>query len=160
MSAPGTDHAFPGSDAVLAIADALLDHGVRHCAIDVDTRYDAALLAAGSPRVDAADAQFAFLGPDASVTTLLELRQGDLEDPFGGATAVLIERPAVTSATVLLSGPGIRTSRRVALAGMTEADIAALRATRVEFPLGVDVLIQVAPDRVLALPRSTTVEVA
>ena len=83
------------------------------------------------------------------------LLQGTHEYPDRSATLV-IQTEGFAPGHVELSGPGIRGGERFGVTGLGDGFWAVMRQNHERFPVGVDVIFT-APERVAALPRSTSV---
>ena len=104
----------------------------------------------GAPVVDArGDAVFA-LGTWDSLMPLTDYRIGTSEYPDRSAT-LIVERDALQEDGAVLTGPGIKATARLNL-----PEVAAFRANRALFPLGLDFFFTCG-NRLAALPRSTVV---
>lgn len=104
----------------------------------------------GAPVVDQrGDAVFA-LGVWDNLLPLQEYRIGTAEYPDRSAT-LIVEMGALHTDGAVLTGPGIADA-----AGLNLPEVAAFRANRALFPLGLDFFFTCG-DRVAALPRSTVV---
>ena len=104
----------------------------------------------GAPVVEArGDAVFA-LGAWDSLLPLGGYRTGTAEYPDRSAT-LIVEMGALRGDGAVLTGPGIADAARLSL-----PDVAAFRANRALFPLGLDFFFTCG-DRLAALPRSTVV---
>jgi alpha-D-ribose 1-methylphosphonate 5-triphosphate synthase subunit PhnH len=101
-----------------------------------------------------ADAMFAIAGA-AQRPPLSALNPGTPEYPDRAATLILAVDALDDSAGWSLSGPGILGARTFLPCGIDDAFTGEWRASRAEFPLGIDVLFA-ARDRLAGLPRSTT----
>ncbi|WP_439548566.1 phosphonate C-P lyase system protein PhnH [Falsiroseomonas sp.] len=100
--------------------------------------------------------------PDAAfvldpVAGLLDLDPGTEEEPERGATLILEVESLAEGSGWRLSGPGIQTTHRLAVAGAPDGFLAEWAANRARFPRGVDVIL-CAGDRVAALPRGVMIE--
>lgn len=87
-------------------------------------------------------------------------RRGTRLDPQDGATAVY-EVAAVGEGPLALrlAGPGVPPEgRTVRVHGLGRDELAAIQDTRVDYPMGVDVLLLDRRGRCVGLPRSTAVE--
>ena len=93
---------------------------------------------------------------------VLKLKRGTLERPEWGATAIYAVEELSNSDTLSLelSGPGIPGTRTLSIEGLAAAEAEAIRETRQEYPLGIDVYLIDAAGRVAGLPRSTRLEVS
>ena len=104
----------------------------------------------GAPVVDQrGDAVFA-LGVWDNLLPLRDYRIGTAEYPDRSAT-LIVEMGALHTDGAVLTGPGIADTARLTL-----PEVAAFRANRALFPLGLDFFFTCG-DRVAALPRSTVV---
>jgi alpha-D-ribose 1-methylphosphonate 5-triphosphate synthase subunit PhnH len=104
----------------------------------------------GAPVVDQrGDAVFA-LGVWDNLVPLRDYRIGTVEYPDRSAT-LIVEMGALRAEGAVLRGPGI-----VDAAGLNLPEVAAFRANRALFPLGLDFFFTCG-DRLAALPRSTVV---
>lgn len=104
----------------------------------------------GAPIVAArGEAAFA-LGTWDSLAPLRDYRIGTAEYPDRSAT-LIVEMDDLRAEGAVLTGPGIKE-----VAGLNLPDVAAFRANRALFPLGLDFFFTCG-DRLAALPRSTRV---
>ncbi|MEL7346612.1 MAG: phosphonate C-P lyase system protein PhnH [Pseudomonadota bacterium] len=109
----------------------------------------------GAPRTSTPGSATFALGPWESLLPLAHWPQGTPDYPDAGIT-LIVEVPALTSGPALrLTGPGI--DGAIIIAPDLPEGSADILSRRAAFPLGVD-LILVAGDRILGLPRSTSVE--
>ena len=83
------------------------------------------------------------------------LLQGTHEYPDRSAT-IVIQTAGFAPGAVVLTGPGIRGSASLGVAGLDDCYWAALAENHARFPTGVDVIFA-APRQVAALPRSSTI---
>ncbi|SET88745.1 phosphonate C-P lyase system protein PhnH [Oceanicella actignis] len=104
----------------------------------------------GAPIVRRGEAMFA-LGRWADLVPLDDFAQGAPEYPDRSAT-LIVELDHLAPEGARLTGPGIETQAHLSL-----PEIAAFRANRARYPLGVDFFFT-CEDRVAGLPRSTHVE--
>ncbi|MBL3569709.1 phosphonate C-P lyase system protein PhnH [Rhodovulum sulfidophilum] len=104
----------------------------------------------GAPLSDRAGAVFA-VGRWADLLPLDAYSLGTPDYPDRSAT-LIVEMDALDATGARLTGPGIETSH-----GLSLPEIAAFRANRARFPLGLDFFFT-AGARLAALPRSTHVE--
>lgn len=152
MARPGTLHDLPEglTDLVLALVD-------RECRVLVDDPALAQVVAAtGAALVAAPAADHAFLTRvDSAMAVLAALPAGSPLYADQGATLVL---PALLGQgqRLRLTGPGIEGAIETAVGGLPDGFIA-LRAARCRYPEGVE-MVFVDGSRIMALPRSTTVE--
>ncbi|TVO77863.1 phosphonate C-P lyase system protein PhnH [Sedimenticola selenatireducens] len=110
------------------------------------------------------DAQFA-LAYAGEIATLDDFAKGTAEYPERNCTMILqvqaISASPSTdqnSTTLKLSGPGIKTERQIAIAGLSQAVIRYLSDRPDTFPLGID-FIFTAAQSLVAIPRTTQLEV-
>lgn len=112
----------------------------------------------GCPLVaDPGQARFAVAGPGLKPANLDRLPLGEPEYPDRSATVLLAVDGLIPGRGLRLSGPGIRGTARLEIAGLGQAVRAVLPANRELFPLGLDFIL-VAGGHVACLPRSTRVE--
>ncbi len=154
LSRPGTVESAP-APADHAVVATLVDHEVT-AAVD-DTRLREALERAG--RLSPADPAEADVCHAAGVPEwdVRSLSRGTLVEPSEGATVVYRVDDVRSGTGLTLSGPGVPGERRAAV-DLPAAELERLAAAR-EYPRGVDAVFA-AGDELLAVPRSTTVEVA
>ena len=112
----------------------------------------------GSPTVaDGVHADFALVGEAAEAPGWDAFSVGTDLDPSRSTTLILSVEGFGSGRRYRLSGPGIETTRDVAVLG-APADLAArAAANHALFPRGVD-LILAGPSSVVALPRTTRIE--
>jgi len=109
------------------------------------------------------EADFVFLPAAGAEEGLRAMKQGTLEAPEEGATAmVLVEslKKEGGDAVLELSGPGVAGRRTLGVVGLPAGAVEAIRESRSGYPLGVDVFLLDGAGRVAGLPRSTRVGVA
>ena len=106
---------------------------------------------------DARQAAFAvFVGDEADVPfDWFDL--GEPRRPHLGATLVVRCASLTDGVRRRLTGPGIRTSATLAVAGVSDRFLAWRRGLEPRFPLGVDILFTAA-DALCAVPRTTRIE--
>lgn len=160
MARPGTRQPLyglePGSRAILAVLATLLDVTVTlsdpH---DLLSDSDWTLLQCGREKPERA----AYLLCSGQRQPLFEPRLGTLDSPEHSATLVIQVRSlSAGNLRIGYSGPGIRQSGTCDIEGLDLAWLECRRSWVGAFPLGVD-LILVDSEHVLALPRTTRVEV-
>ena len=112
----------------------------------------------GAPLVsNPAEAAFAALTEGDDLLPLDRFALGSDESPEDGAS-ILLQVPGLTADTGRAwSGPGIETTRRVAVDGIDAGFWRARAGLAPLFPRGLDIFFCTA-DRVVALPRTTKVE--
>lgn len=154
LSMPGTIRGLPGP-GVAPVALALVD---RECRAFADDEETAALLAAtGATMVPAelADHLVTQLTTDESLAKLARVPVGSQLYPDQGAT-VIVPAEIGVGKTLRLEGPGIETVAKIALGGL-HPGLWAARARLCRYPVGIE-MIFVDGNRIVALPRSTSVE--
>jgi len=111
----------------------------------------------GAPLTDDPQrAAFGFVADPPKMPSFEAFSQGSMEYPDRSATLVLQVEHLSKDGGLHLSGPGIRGSRALGASPLPADFAARLRANRVLFPRGVDIVL--AADRKLtALPRSVHV---
>jgi alpha-D-ribose 1-methylphosphonate 5-triphosphate synthase subunit PhnH len=160
MSRPGTVERVP-DPADHAVVATLVDHEVT-VATD-DDRLRETLASQG--RLDAAPVTQAAVvhARDHTGWDVRECRRGSLVEPSEGATVVYRvddiagdARPDLT--TVSLTGPGVDGTTTLAVA-LPASELEAIGDAQSTYPRGIDAVFA-AGDRVAAIPRSVTLEVA
>lgn len=147
----------PGPRTILL---ALVD---RECRVHADDAVIGELAAwTGATLTPLADADHVFLSLEtgADIARLGALKVGSALYPDDGATVVVearLGRAEGDGQRLSLSGPGIETTREIAVAGLP-AGFFALRDRLCRYPLGFDLFIVDGSD-VIGLPRSTRIEV-
>lgn len=106
---------------------------------------------------DAVTADY-LLSDSESPELLAKAQVGSPDSPEFGATLVIDCSGAARSTKTVLTGPGIRGSRRLELPLSPEL-LGELEEKNAAFPLGVDCFLLVAPDGLIGLPRTTRIEV-
>ena len=102
-------------------------------------------------------ASFALVTNTAALPALDAFNAGSAEYPDDSAT-LLIQVSSLSNATgVKLSGPGLREPMYLDAAGISADYWHDLQASRVRFPLGVDIIFTCG-EHIAALPRTTRVE--
>jgi alpha-D-ribose 1-methylphosphonate 5-triphosphate synthase subunit PhnH len=162
MSRPGSvvnlGLADASGQAALAVLATLLDQSVTLCDLDEllsaqEWRFLAARLAPAN------EAHFVLAHGSIGPRSWFAPRLGTLPGPDQSATLVLEGAWLGAGDTrLVLSGPGIKATREVLLAGFHSEWFVRRAAWNANFPLGID-LILVDRSRILCLPRTTTVTV-
>ncbi|WP_368744783.1 phosphonate C-P lyase system protein PhnH [Desertibaculum subflavum] len=112
----------------------------------------------GAPlATDPAAAAFAVLAEGDDLLPLDRFALGSDESPELGASLLVQVRGVAADAGAVWFGPGIETTRRVAVDGIDARFWPARAALAPLFPRGLDIFF-CAGDRVVALPRTTKVE--
>ena len=161
---PGKLFALPPTDAPHweAVALTLLDHEVSFCAVGgpmVSAQGRIARLT-GSRVVPLSEAGFALVA-GGSGGEVSRLERGTLERPETGATVnfAVGRLSNAGPVTMKLSGPGVPGERTLGVEGLSVEEVEAIRESREDYPLGVDVYLVDGAGRVAGLPRSTRLEV-
>jgi alpha-D-ribose 1-methylphosphonate 5-triphosphate synthase subunit PhnH len=102
---------------------------------------------------DPADAAFAFVAAPVAAPPFARFAQGSLEYPDRSTTLVLQVAQLAENEGMVLRGPGILGTRRLAASALPADFLAQLADNRARFPRGVDILLASA-DAVAGLPRS------
>jgi alpha-D-ribose 1-methylphosphonate 5-triphosphate synthase subunit PhnH len=102
---------------------------------------------------DPAAAAFAFVAAPAAAPPFASFAQGSAEYPDRSTTLVLQVTRLSEGDDIVLRGPGIAGTRRLAASPLPKDFIDQLADNRALFPRGVDILLA-APDAVTGLPRS------
>ncbi|MBI5255875.1 MAG: phosphonate C-P lyase system protein PhnH [Burkholderiales bacterium] len=160
---PGTRVPATPPGAVLMFLSVVLDESVSLAdpggVLGADLRR--LLLAPAAP---ATQARFVLLDGRRPPVAGFAPALGTLESPEGGATLLLTvdalcDGPASAEAQVLqLQGPGVAGPRTLAVSGLHPDWLARRAAWVAAYPLGVDIVLA-APDALVALPRTTRVEI-
>ncbi|WP_417812161.1 phosphonate C-P lyase system protein PhnH [Thalassospira alkalitolerans] len=113
----------------------------------------------GCPIVDdAAKADFAFARLDDDLSFLSRLAVGNAEYPDQSATVVFMVDAISDHPDMILTGPGIKETHMLSVAGLPAAFHTWRRENTALFPCGVDVIFA-SPHQIAALPRTTRIEV-
>ena len=165
QSRPGTVQSVEAGRADHAVLATLVDHEVSLATSDDEI---ASALASEGRLTEAAtteaDIVHALEPTDGAVR---EFDRGTLEEPSDGATVVyrvdgLTEDEASAPdrwTTLRVSGPGVPGERTVGVDGFPADEATALADAQSTYPRGVDAVLA-AGDRITAIPRSVTLEVA
>ncbi len=176
ISRPGRLFRFEGplpSWPGLALAECLLDHEVGFCIAgnDRDGQWHAALHAAtGAGSTPTESAPFLFVLGPCSGGIARSARRGSAENPEDGATIVYCldfdptladRRPESDRFRIRLSGPGIAEPEGIApeMRGIDISELRELQTVNADFPRGVDAFFIRSNGEVMALPRSTRIQV-
>jgi len=112
----------------------------------------------GAPVTDRADeAAFAYIDDPVSMPAPGMFSLGTPEAPQGSATLFIRVEALEGGRPLTLSGPGIRTSRRIAPAGIADSFWQGRTALAVQAPCGIDCYL-VCERSVIGIPRTTRVE--
>lgn len=153
---------LPLDPAMAAVALCLFDHDTRVwlgdgiACIDV---YDFLKLHCSCPLIKSGlQADFGLLLARDGVPGLAQFSRGTDAFPEK-STTLIIQVPGIDDgAPIRLTGPGIETEATLRVSGMPDYFWQERRNQQETFPLGVD-LIFTSGDRLVALPRSTRIEV-
>jgi alpha-D-ribose 1-methylphosphonate 5-triphosphate synthase subunit PhnH len=174
MSRPGRVFRLGALDAVspfaaaLAVGECLLDSEVGLCVTGNGGTQALQALLVGATRVrteSVATADFVFVCGGQSQGGVRLARRGRLEFPEEGATVVycMDAQPAGASDRfrIRLSGPGIAGPGGIApeMRGVPVEEFQALMAVNADYPLGVDAFFVRPNGELMALPRSTRIQV-
>lgn len=114
--------------------------------------------------VGAAEWLFARAADPVTPTLLEQLNPGTLTQPELGSTAVLLVEaisavPVDGATQMTLRGPGIKESLSVSVQGLSSLTLEARNRMTSGFPLGIDLFLVDPAGQVLALPRTTKIQV-
>lgn len=174
MSRPGKNRRVDIEDPqqphalLMRMADCLLDHEIT---FDVISDHHLELTQSlqrrtGARHTHLTQADFIFIDGKTSLGRTRQAKRGTLAYPDLGATLVY-QLPPVTAdplatrpmETVLLSGPGIPNSISPPADGLDISEFKHLKEINADYPLGVDTIILCGNSQVMAIPRSTQIEV-
>lgn len=176
VSRPGRRMSMPPADTpesterllLLETTACLIDHEVSYALTGPwpePLRYEISLRT-GAREVPCDTADFILVAGSHSEGAVLQAKRGTLSYPDLGATLVYCldaqtakPMPNDTAATVHLSGPGIKTPLTPEIAGLADEEYRLLSEINSEYPLGVDTFIMEGNRHVMAVPRSTHIEV-
>ncbi len=129
-----------------------LGQGLRTPAVEHYLRFHA-----GAPltRV-ASEAFFVFADANQGVPPLELFPKGTSEYPDRSATVIIQTAGLRSDAGITLRGPGILAERQLAVDGLDEDFWRQMIVSRMDFPLGIDVIF-VGPETIAAVPRSTQI---
>lgn len=88
-----------------------------------------------------------------------EVKRGDLEDPHRGATIIIKTDELTEGQRYRITGPGIKGYHEMSLGGMTDDFVQARSRANYEYPMGVDMIVIDREGKLMALPRTTKIEV-
>jgi alpha-D-ribose 1-methylphosphonate 5-triphosphate synthase subunit PhnH len=153
LSRPGLPRSLPAPGETPIIA-ALLD---RECRVhSADPLLMPEIMRTGAELADLEQADHVFFGAMTSCEPLAQVAIGSDLYPDDGATVIIRARFGIGLA-VRLTGPGVDGSVTVQVDGLPDGFWAA-RASRIRYPMGFDLFL-LDGDRLVGIPRSTTVEV-
>jgi len=111
----------------------------------------------GSSETSLENADFVLIYGGSSGGRIHEMKRGTLEYPDESVTLIYDVERIGTGMLLMISGPGIRAERKVAIDGIEEEEIRDMVRVNSEFPLGVDAIFSDRCGNILAMPRSTKV---
>lgn len=153
LSRPGLPRSLPAPGEA-PIIEALIDRECRvHCA---DPRLIPLAMQAGAEIAEIGQADHVFLGELSDPDPLLSVQLGSDLYPDDGAT-VVVQARFNSGPHLRLTGPGIDGALAVQIAGLP-VGFWSTRARLIRYPMGFDLFL-LDGDRVIGIPRSTTVEV-
>ena len=105
------------------------------------------------------DADFLFMSGATNTPLVLEAKAGTLPYPEDSATLVIdtttiSAEPIPDALALTLRGPGVKEGKTVFVSGLNSLLLDAVREQNLEFPLGIDMILTDAQDRILCIPRS------
>lgn len=154
--------------AALAIGHCLLDHEVSLCTMGHhSTQLQATLTAATRVRIEALEtADFLFISGAWSRNCVNQVKRGHLTSPEEGATVVYCLDNSGPSAAeqrlrIRLTGPGIASANGIIpeMSGIALMEFETLMVVNADYPLGVDAFFVRPNGELMALPRSTRIQV-
>ncbi|WP_434733076.1 phosphonate C-P lyase system protein PhnH [Rhizobium sp. YTUHZ044] len=156
LSRPGLVRTLPSS-GLAAIGESLLDRECSFAVLD-DADFAHAIGRTGARATALPDADYVFAMADTyeKASAFSSLRIGTLAYPDQAAT-LFVPASFGFGSRLRLTGPGVKDSVTIAVHGI-DAAFWQVRAEAIRYPLGWDVYL-VDGDRVIGLPRSTTIEV-
>lgn len=106
---------------------------------------------------DVIEANFIFMSMD-ELKDLNEFNLGGIEKPHLSTTAIVYVETITNDAQIILSGPGIKESRPLALTGLDEEKVSLLQNNHKLYPCGID-FIFCSEASITAIPRSTKIRI-
>ncbi len=91
--------------------------------------------------------------------TVLKVRRGSHLSPEQGVTMFFLVSRIVTHGNIRLRGPGIPTTRTISVMGMDYREFFHLQQVNQEYPLGVETVCVDHDGTIVAIPRSTRIEI-
>lgn len=174
VSGPGSSVRLNGLEtlsplaSIRAVVECLLDHEVGVCILGArpePAALAAAVAATGAHPMPIDRADFlVVVGPD-SRGGLTAARRGSHESPEDGATVIYsldgAGAPSADRFRVRLEGPGIAEAggRVPDMRGIPAPELQALSEVNADYPLGVDAFFVRPSGEVMAIPRSTRIQV-
>lgn len=149
---PGLQARIPAPGGLLPIALAFID--IDNAIYCDNSELREALSYTGASQAEISEADHVFVAGELTVAHVESLRRGSALYPDQGAT-IVVEAPLAGGRPLRLTGPGIENAHTIA--PVIPAEIWPLRA-RAIYPRGFELII-VDGNAVIALPRSTRVEI-
>ena len=88
-----------------------------------------------------------------------QFNSGTLESPHESCT-LIVQTPEISNEPqMILEGPGIKKQRQLNIGGLEQEQIKALQGNHQNYPCGLDIIF-CSPEKICALPRSTSITVA
>lgn len=169
MSRPGKILSLPDSSAdnfessLIRLLDAVLDQQASCHLVHPDADLEQKITDQTGARFTNAETADFILAPDGdSLGTIVLAKRGELNFPDRGATILFgVENLANSGEenSFTLSGPGIRDSVQVSIAGLNQQELMLLKEVNCEFPLGVDSIFLDRRNQLMCIPRSTRIGV-
>jgi alpha-D-ribose 1-methylphosphonate 5-triphosphate synthase subunit PhnH len=106
---------------------------------------------------DVKEADFIFMSMD-ELKDINEFNLGGIEKPHLSNTALLYVEAITVDAQIALSGPGIKGSQSLTLAGLDEEKASLLQNNHSLYPCGID-FIFCSDTKMTAIPRSTKISI-
>lgn len=164
MSRPGTIHGLPEVlpvQPVFQLLDAIIDNEVRvACLGQSGQEFDAFLARhTGCCICRPEEADFVVVSGGSSSGMITRAQRGRVDYPHEGATCIYLVEALFPGRTVTLTGPGILETILLGIDGLALGELALIRETNREYPLGVDVILLDSKGQCACIPRSTTIEV-
>jgi alpha-D-ribose 1-methylphosphonate 5-triphosphate synthase subunit PhnH len=152
-STPGNGPLSPAESAARLLFGAVWEPGTRVCPFG-----PARFLPPGFETVEVAEADVLAVADHRTRGALVAAQRGTEDAPERGAAVLYVLTEARARTAVRLSGPGIHGSLETEVP-LPPVELLERNEACNEWPLGVDVIVIDEGARVLALPRTTRVEV-
>jgi alpha-D-ribose 1-methylphosphonate 5-triphosphate synthase subunit PhnH len=111
-------------------------------------------------------ADYVFLNGQNDISNLIDqCKIGDLLYPEKNATIILAvntisnDKIQQFDCQINLSGPGIQTTKNLYIKGLNLANLETIKSLNAEFPLGVDLILTDAFEKITVIPRSIQIEI-
>jgi alpha-D-ribose 1-methylphosphonate 5-triphosphate synthase subunit PhnH len=150
----------------LAVAETLLDHETSYAILSETPleELDRAIFeTTKARRAPLEEADYIVVPGWESNGRLVGASRGTPEFPDRGATLLYLVRepcPEADAQRIRLSGPGIDGEIHPETGALAPSEWELLRGMNDEYPLGVDAIVLLGPDRILCIPRSTRIELS